>query len=325
MNVKELQGLIETLKKRMRARSRWSEQETRRKLIDPLLEGMGWNIRDGAQVKREYPLGPGRADYALFTDAPDKPLVVVEAKRLSISRRELDKAAEQGIGYCIPAGVEYFAVTDGRIWNVYETHKKVPLPDKLIVSFDLASPSGEAAVKCARARELWAPDVKQGDNGPEPDPTPPREKESREKEFVHGIRMRVDDEGYVLTKGGRRDKRYSSDPYPPGTKWVVDGFPLDEKGWVLTPKGNRATRFKYPCPTNTKRILDWGGRRHFLDDEGYVLTKSGKRDRRYSSEPYPPGAVVFVDGFPLDEEGWILTKSGKRDERFTWPFSEYDI
>ena len=322
MNVKDLQRLIETLKKRMQVRSGWSEQEVRRELIDPLLQAMGWNTDDGTQVKREYQLGPGRADYALFKDASGKPSVVVEAKRLSISRRELDNAAKQGIEYCIKDGIEYFAVTDGQVWEVYETYKAVPLPDKLIVSFDLASPSGEAAMKCAHARELWAPGVIPGDNGPEPDPTP---SPSPGKEFVHGIRMRVDDEGYVLTKSGRRDKRYSSEPYPPGTKWVVDGFPLGEEGWVLTPKGNPAKRFKYPCPTNTARILDWGGHRRFLDEEGYVLTKSGRRDKRYSSEPYPPGAVVFVDGFPLDEEGWILTKSGKRDERFTWPFSEYDI
>ena len=181
-----------------------------------------------------------------------------------------------------------------------------------------------AVDKCLRATVLWRQGVNLVDKGREPGKKPPvQPPKNQTREFAHG--MRVDDEGYVLTKGGRRDRRYSSDPCPPGTKWVVDGFPLDEKGWVLTPKGNRATRFKYPCPTNTKRILDWGGRRHFLDDEGYVLTKSGKRDKRYSSEPYPPGAVVFVDGFPLDEEGWILTKSGKRDERYTWPYGEYDI
>ena len=331
-DVNDLQKLIRTLQRRMKTRRNEltrNESKTRCKLIDPLLQGMGWNTRDRAQVKQEYQLGAGRADYALFTDAPDKPAVVVEAKKLSISRSELDKAAKQGIGYCIEDGIKYFAVTDGQIWEVYKTHKKVRLLDKLIMSFNLASPLGEAAMDCARARELWRLDVDQG-NGtdsdeetvvqPEPQPLLPPPPDH--PMFVHG--MRVDAEGYILTKSGRRDKRYSSEPYLPGPKWVVGGSPLDEEGWVLTPKGNRATKFKYPCPTNTKRILNWGRRRHFLDADGYVLTKSGERDGRYTT-PYPPGAVEFVDGRPLDKEGYVLTKSGKRDGRYTWPYREYDI
>ena len=307
MDVNELQRLIETIQRQMKT-SR-NESETRRKLIDPLLQAMGWNTNDTDQVKREYHLGDGRADYALFKGDSEKPSVVVEAKRLSISRRELDKAAEQGIGYCIKDGIPYFAVTDGQIWEVYETNRPVPLQEKLIVSFDLATPPVEAATGCAHARELW----RQAAEEPIVEPPP-----LSEKVFIHG--QRVDDDGYVLTKNGKRDKRFTI-PYPTGTKWVVDGFPLNKDGWVLTPMGNRATRFKMPCPPNTKRIVDRdSGNRHFLDAEGYVLTKSGTRDKRYEKKPYPPGAVEFVDGLPVDEEGYVLTKSGKRDKRYLDPY-----
>ena len=316
--VDDLRDLIKTLKNRIRdhgAELARSETETRNVLVDQLLSKLGWDMGNPDHVKREHNVGIGNVDYALFKDGEEKPVVLVEAKKLSthttgqevlpgVSETEklpkiLRDAAIQGLGYCLAIEVQYVAVTDGRRWDIYDVCREGFLDGKRIAFFDLMADS--AVDDCLRATVLWRLDVERGDKPG--------------KEFAHG--MRVDADGYVLGSNGERDERYS-----PGTKWVVDGFPLDEEGWVLTPKGNRAKRFKYPCPTNTARILDWGGRRRFLDEEGYVLTKSGKRDKRSSSEPYPPGAVVFVDGFPLDEEGWILTKSGKRDGRYAWPYGD---
>ena len=322
MNVKELQGLIETLKKRMQVRSGWSEQEVRRELIDPLLQAMGWNTDDGTQVKREYQLGPGRAGYALFKDASGKPSVVVEAKRLSISRRELDNAAKQGIEYCIKDGIEYFAVTDGQIWEVYETYKAVPLRDKLIRSFNLASPSREAAMDCARAWELWRIDVDQGnrtdsdeENVVQPEPQPPLPPPPDHPVFVHG--KRVDAAGYILTKGGRRDKRYSSDPCPPGTKWVVDGHSLDAAGYVLDSNGERDKQYDLPYPPNTRYIVD----RRPLDKDRCVLTFDGNRDLNFV-HPCPPNARYIEDvdgGIFRAADRRKLIRDGERNEWFKEP------
>ena len=174
------------------------------------------------------------------------------------------------------------------------------IDEKRIARFDLMSPT--AAEDCSQAYALWRRPIKP----PKSDSKPSKEEETQRLlpiPFIH--KQRVDD-----------DRRH-----PPGTKRVVDGFPLNKEGWVLTPRGNRATRFKIPCPPNTKRIVDPdSGNRHFLDAEGYVLTKSGTRDKRYEKKPYPPGAVEFVDGLPVDEEGYVLTKSGKRDKRYLDPY-----
>ena len=334
MNVNELQRLIETLQKSIsdhREELAESEIRTRTALVDPLLGGLGWDMANLNHVKREYGLGSGyKADYALFKDGQKKPAVLVEAKKLSRhttgqeilpGEPEITKlpttlrdAAVQGLSYCLYEEIQYVAVTDGLRWYIFDACKGGFMAKKLIASFDVMSPT--ATEDCLQARALWRHPIK-----PPMSESKPSKKEETQRPlplpFING--QRVDDDGYVLTKSGVRDKRYTV-PYPPGTKWVVDGFPLNKEGWVLTPKGNRATKFKIPCPTDTKRIVDLGpDHRHFLNAEGYVLTKNGKRDKRYP-KPYPPGAVEFVDELPVDEEGWVLTKSGVRDKRYTVPY-----
>ena len=320
MDVNELRELIERLRKSIRDHRNelaGSETATRNTLVDPLLGGLGWDTANLDHVKREYGVGMDKkkVDYALFKDSQERPAVLVEAKKLSTYQDFLRDAAIQGVGYCLTAEIRYVAVTDGLRWYIYDACKGGFMDEKLIASFDLMSPT--AAEDCSQAYALWRRPIKP----PKSDSKPSKEEETQRLlliPFIHG--QRVDDDGYVLTKNGKRDKRFTI-PYPTGTKRVVDGFPLNKEGWVLTLRGNRATRFKMPCPPNTKRIVDRdSGNRHFLDAEGYVLTKSGTRDKRYEKKPYPPGAVEFVDGLPLDEEGWVLTSKGKRDKRYIEPY-----
>ena len=86
-------------------------------------------------------------------------------------------------------------------------------------------------------------------------------------------------DGRFLDAAGERDKQ----PYPPNTKWIVDGRPLDKDRRVLTLDGKRDEEFKIPCPPNTVRIVDG----HFLDASDCVLTKSGRRNKRFTG-PYQP-------------------------------------
>ena len=80
----------------------FSEEETRKRLIDTMLLTAGWNVADKDQVDREVPLnvtgtpsGTGRADYVLF-DEDHTPLAVVEAKRTAESPA---KGRKQAQGY----------------------------------------------------------------------------------------------------------------------------------------------------------------------------------------------------------------------------------
>lgn len=85
--------------------------------------------------------------------------MMIEAKKLDSPLQ--DAALAQGINYCLVEGTPYFAVTDGRRWEVYEPHRPVPLAEKRVEDFDLASSSPtEAALK---SLILWRPNVEAGE------------------------------------------------------------------------------------------------------------------------------------------------------------------
>ena len=154
MPLESLLELVETLRSRIDehgAALRQSEALTRYALIDPLLRELGWDTEDPALVIPEYKLGKGYADYALLKYG--KPAIMVEAKKLDTP---LQDAASQGIGYCIEDGIGYFAVTDGRHWGIYETHKMAPIAEKRIVEFDIVQSPAEA---CLKALAIWRRNV----------------------------------------------------------------------------------------------------------------------------------------------------------------------
>ncbi len=60
-------------------RSRLKEYPTRTIFIDPVLEALGWDVRDPDDVELEYPTIDGKAvDYALKINR--KPVLLLEAK-----------------------------------------------------------------------------------------------------------------------------------------------------------------------------------------------------------------------------------------------------
>ena len=77
--------------------------------------------------------------------------MIVEAKKLGT---HLGGAVQQVINYCIQDGFEHFVVTDGRHWEMYETHHKGPLAEKLLMRLDLKS---SVAATCLQALALWRP------------------------------------------------------------------------------------------------------------------------------------------------------------------------
>ena len=157
MLLDDLYQIIEKLRERMedhQDKLRQSEALTRNALVDPLLRALGWDTEDPALAMPEYRLGSGFADYALLNGG--KPAIVIEAKKLGTP---LYSAAEQSVTYCVNAGIRYFVATDGRKWDVYETHRPVPLAEKKIVSFDIAD---SAADVCLDALVLWRRSVQSG-------------------------------------------------------------------------------------------------------------------------------------------------------------------
>ena len=163
MILESLLELVKTLKERIEKHDdqlRKSEWLTRYALVDPLLRELGWDTEDPTLVIPEYQSGHGRADYALLGDG--KPVMMVEAKKLGTQLQ--DSVLSQGINYCLMEGTNYFTVTDGQRWEVYETHKAVPIDQKRVVEFDIGHLS--AADACLKALALWRPSVQSGSVAP---------------------------------------------------------------------------------------------------------------------------------------------------------------
>lgn len=158
MILESLLTLVETLRKHVDDHGdalRQSEALTRYVLIDPLLRELGWNTADPDMVRPEFSASGGWADYALHNNG--KPVMMLEAKKLDT---DLRAAVSKGITYCLEEGTKYFSVTDGIRWEIYETHKPVPIDDKRIISFDLKGTS--VAEACLKALALWRPGVISG-------------------------------------------------------------------------------------------------------------------------------------------------------------------
>ena len=152
MPLESLLGLVETLKNRAQTHRdalTASEALTRYALIDPLLRELGWDTADPAMVAPEYRSGSGSADYALLNDG--RPAMIVEAKKLGTPLQ--DSVVAQGINYCLMEGTKHFAVTDGARWDIYETHKPVPIDQKRVAEFDLLNQ--QPAEVCLKALALW--------------------------------------------------------------------------------------------------------------------------------------------------------------------------
>lgn len=102
------------------------EEETKAKLITPLLEALGWNKYDGNEFRMEYTDGKTdlRPDYALFRDGSPRPSVVVEAKQLGT---ELTVHESQIGNYLRVFDADHGVLTDGERFHVYEnTQTEVP-------------------------------------------------------------------------------------------------------------------------------------------------------------------------------------------------------
>ena len=169
MPLESLHEVVEKLRIRIEAHGdvlRKNETQTRYALINPLLRELGWDTEDPDQVRPEYPLrteynpGTKSADYALLANG--RPAMMVEAKKLGTPLR--DSVLSQGINYCQVEGTKYFAVTDGRHWEIYTTHEPVPIDEKRIIAFDLCE--SDAATVCLSALALWRPSVQSGNASP---------------------------------------------------------------------------------------------------------------------------------------------------------------
>lgn len=133
----ELTKCIELLRSQIdrHRRNGLKEYPTRTILIDPLLEALGWDVRDPDQVELEYPTVDGRAvDYALKINRD--PVLLLEAKQLNDPLQDV-KAIAQVVGYATNAGIQWCVLSNGVQYKIYRTAEAVTAPEKLLYEVSL--------------------------------------------------------------------------------------------------------------------------------------------------------------------------------------------
>ncbi len=135
------------------------EYPTRTIFIDPLLQALGWDVRDPEEVELEYPTIDGKSvDYAPKINR--KPVLFIEAKPLNDPLMDV-KAITQVVGYAANAGVEWCVLTNGITYKVYRSTEKAEAPEKLLfeTSIDLKETKGMSTQQVAEQLNRFSRDA----------------------------------------------------------------------------------------------------------------------------------------------------------------------
>jgi hypothetical protein len=135
---KELEGFLPKLVKRVKTYKGKgiSQADTRAKLIEPLFERLGWDLR-GEEVIRAYAI---KADW----EPVHYLLKVGDESRLLVETRKLDKSldtkdAARVLEYGVAAGVNWCVLTNGRDIKIYNSKWPESAGKKLFVETSLGS------------------------------------------------------------------------------------------------------------------------------------------------------------------------------------------
>ena len=146
---------IEMIRQKLPALRRYALKETptRKIVIDPLLEALGWDLCDPDEVQLEYPTVDGKSvDYAMKLNK--KPVLLVEAKALDDSLDDV-KGITQVVGYAANDGIVWCILTNGIKWRVYRSVEKCPAPDKLMFEVNLDPNDSDGMTVEQLARQMW--------------------------------------------------------------------------------------------------------------------------------------------------------------------------
>jgi predicted type IV restriction endonuclease len=122
------------------------EQNTKASLIEPILEALGWDIRDPDEVSREFKPTPQDKPVDYCLSLLRKPRLMVEAKPLNETLADR-KWIGQILGYATVAGVEWCILTDGNEYRFYNATVPLDAEEKLFFQLKLSECPPEDAAR----------------------------------------------------------------------------------------------------------------------------------------------------------------------------------
>ena len=126
----EIETYIERSQALLEEFPQMGEENTKAKLIQPLIELLGWDVYS-AEVELEYPMqigrGNTRADYALLLDGV--PVIFIEAKGCDSTLSESDRT--QLTSYMRQKGVDWGLLTNGTTFEVLKRRQNSARPEEV--------------------------------------------------------------------------------------------------------------------------------------------------------------------------------------------------
>lgn len=139
-----LSKLKETISKTEDRPRSLNEATTIKVLVEPVLETLGWDLRNPDECVSEYrhTSRDNPVDLSFFLKR--QPVLFIEAKQLGLSLDDR-KWAAQAVAYANASGVKWAVLTNGREWRVYNAHAETDIDGKQFFSIDLAKSSSDEA------------------------------------------------------------------------------------------------------------------------------------------------------------------------------------
>lgn len=135
------------------------EYPTRVIFVDPMLDALGWDVRDPREVQLEYTTIDGKSvDYALRIN--DEPVLFIEAKPISDPLDDV-KSITQVVSYAANAGIDWCILTNGVTYKVYRSTERAEAPEKLLyeVSIDPKDTEGMSIQQVAALFSRFSQDA----------------------------------------------------------------------------------------------------------------------------------------------------------------------
>lgn len=258
------------------------ETRTRQLLIDPMLEALGWDVRNPAQVHLEYKGTSGKPDYALFSHG--NVVALIEAKKLEIPLARIK--VEQVIRYARDkslTSLKYVVWTNGdhwQIWSIEEDREE---------SFQLSNTQEyECAAKVIQLLRSALEVQGQSTDPPSPHPTPePAQAQPPIAPSNEGTREPL----YATTSAHAHHESATNQPEP------------------STPEPSSAASSSGQTAVNSSKSEE-------QNQDNWIPLKSLKVEKGQK----PPANIKFPDSSPKPIANWIdiwvsvasyLVKTGK--------------
>ena len=135
LGMPDLRDRIETARARLASGDFANEAAISTGIVLPILDALGWDAFDPAEVAPEYKVRNRRVDFALVANG--SPAVFVEVKQPG----KADGADRQLFEYAFHEGIPLAVLTDGATWSIYVPSEQGSYEDRRAYHLDLAERS----------------------------------------------------------------------------------------------------------------------------------------------------------------------------------------